>query len=930
MRLILLFILFSSSFTTFAANNFEKALTAFNKNNIEEAYIHLKNVMQTEPDNLAAKILMGKVLMHKQYFGDGIDVLNEALTEGADINLFLNELGNALMIARDFQQVIDLGKGRSLSNENKLSWYLLSANAYSALENNDEARKYFALSLKMAPKSDRSLGAFAAFELQQENYAAAEDLIKQAIALYPRQSRIWHLQGQLYQSKKDNNNALVAFEEAYNINNNDPIVQRALANAYTSVGRFSDALLLVNEILINTPDDPMAKLLKSELLANTSKFEESQAVLTDISQKLSLYTDEQKNSNTTLTYVAGAAAYLQNDFELAQKELLVYLRDVPQDLAAIKMLIDIYIRQNQQDKALSLLEMKEPLIIKNLSLATKLIDLYLNNRKIYKAERLLLTLEDDFKNKPELILANVNYLTKIERFDDAIALLDKHQPKVFSPSFLLTKGLVYRANQKVFEANKIADTLLKAQPLNTDFLAFKGILLLQQQQWNKATEIFEQILVNLPDDFNSLFNLATAKAALGLFTEAKVITTKLLETQPEYIPLLILNAKLDRDTQNVSQAIETLTNITKANKTNIKATETLIEIYMQQGDFKSALSELDRISKLVFLNPVYIKQKVEIYLALKDFKQATNQIEILESLADGPRSLYELSQLYLRTNDTLKAQSTLEKALALAPENLLIKLQLIKVDLQLSSFDIAENKLNAIEKVHSKNPNVLVVRGDLLVKQNKLSLASAKYAEALSVDNNFTQALAKLYQMAAQGFGQKTFIEITTKILKNNPNDYFMRNLLADHFLNSGDTANAKFQYDILKEVDGLPNKSSVYNNLANILLKTDLALAEKYILQALELDNSSSAILDTFGWISSLQGNFEEGLIILRRAYAMNSNDPAINYHLGYTLFKLGRNEQAKKELTKALTDQDSFYEYNDAQRLLETVNDSMAITNQ
>ena len=184
---------------------------------------------------------------------------------------------------------------------------------------------------------------------------------------------MWHLKGQLYIDKKDNNNALKAFETAYNIDNNDPIVQRALANAYTNAGQFDEALVLVDKILLNTPDDPMAKLLQSELLANTAKFEEAKAVLADISQKLSLYTDQQKNTNASLTYVAGAAAYLQNDFEVAQKELLAYLRDVPQDFAAIKMLVVIYSRQNQQDKALDLLETKEAVSYTHLTLPTKRI-----------------------------------------------------------------------------------------------------------------------------------------------------------------------------------------------------------------------------------------------------------------------------------------------------------------------------------------------------------------------------------------------------------------------------------------------------------------------------------------------------------------------------------------------------------------------------
>ena len=634
-----------------------------------------------------------------------------------------------------------------------------------------------------------------------------------------------------------------------------------------------------------------------------------------------MYTDQQKNTNASLAYVAGAAAYLQNDFEVAQKELLAYLRDVPQDFAAIKMLVDIYSRQNQQDKALDLLETKEALIIENLPLAARLIDLYLNNQKIYKAERLITNLETEFKNSPTLILAKVNYLTKIEQFDNAITLLNQHQPKEFNSTFLLTKGLVYRASNKIVEANEVADVLMKAQPLNSDFLTFKGVLLLQQQQWSSAITAFEQVLSNKPGDFNSLFNIANAKAALGQIDEAKSITTKLLAAQAEYAPLIILDAKLDRDLNNITQAVEKLTNLTSASKTNIKASEALVDIYMQQSEFELALNELDKLNKVVFLNPAYIKQKIEIYLALNDLKQATKQIEILEGLVDSPRELYELSQLYTRTNKPLKAKETLQRAQVLAPSSLLIQLQLIKLDIQLNLFEEANAALTAIEKTDSKNPNVLLVRGDLLLQQKQLSLASNKYAQALALDNNFTQALAKLYQITTLGFGQAAFENISTDILAKNKNFHFMRNLLADHYLNTGNTTKAKSHYEILKEVDNLPSKPLVLNNLANILLKEDLDLAEKYAFEALSLDDSSAAILDTYGWIQALQGKFEEALTTLRRAYTMNSNDPAINYHIGYTLLKLDRTTEAQRELQRALASEINFYERDEAQALIDGI---------
>jgi len=59
------FLSFSSHATT--SEDYEKALTAFNQNAYDEAYIHLKNSLQKDPENLAAKMLVGEILLMKGY-----------------------------------------------------------------------------------------------------------------------------------------------------------------------------------------------------------------------------------------------------------------------------------------------------------------------------------------------------------------------------------------------------------------------------------------------------------------------------------------------------------------------------------------------------------------------------------------------------------------------------------------------------------------------------------------------------------------------------------------------------------------------------------------------------------------------------------------------------------------------------------------------
>ncbi len=61
-------------------------------------------------------------------------------------------------------------------------------------------------------------------------------------------------------------------------------------------------------------------------------------------------------------------------------------------------------------------------------------------------------------------------------------------------------------------------------------------------------------------------------------------------------------------------------------------------------------------------------------------------------------------------------------------------------------------------------------------------------------------------------------------------------------------------------------------------------------------------AFKDTYGWIAHRNGNHEEALIYLEPAAAGLPNDPLAQFHLGMTYMALGRTEDARRQLTRAL----------------------------
>lgn len=55
---------------------------------------------------------------------------------------------------------------------------------------------------------------------------------------------------------------------------------------------------------------------------------------------------------------------------------------------------------------------------------------------------------------------------------------------------------------------------------------------------------------------------------------------------------------------------------------------------------------------------------------------------------------------------------------------------------------------------------------------------------------------------------------------------------------------------------------------------------------------------MNTHGWNLVKLARYEDGLVSLRQAYAMSSNDPSIRFHIAYALKQLGRDSEAKKDL--------------------------------
>lgn len=113
---------------------------------------------------------------------------------------------------------------------------------------------------------------------------------------------------------------------------------------------------------------------------------------------------------------------------------------------------------------------------------------------------------------------------------------------------------------------------------------------------------------------------------------------------------------------------------------------------------------------------------------------------------------------------------------------------------------------------------------------------------------------------------------------------------------------------------------ASAYNNLAWIgcVEEKDLEEALGWATKADELQPEDSNILDTTAWVLYKLGRYPEAREKLTTAVAKNAQDPLLRYHLGMTLFKEGRAEEALRQLKMAVSFSTTFEGVDEAKQTI------------
>ncbi len=920
-RASILSALLIGSTTTYASNesaSYDDALVEFNKGNVQDSYLLLKHVLKDTPENLPAKLLMGRILLLNGYIKESIEELEEVLLAGGDKNLVLPPLSRAYLLDGQYDKIFTLLKRNTLSSDARLSVTLVVGTAHVRLNQLEQARALYEDALTRHPDNVSLLNALANLMLDINEAEEAEQLVTHALEIEAKNPFLLITLGKL--KDMQGQPSLATYKKAYDIDTDNPATMRAYASALAEEQQFEKASTIIAKIEEQTPGDVQNQLIKARILALTQQQFEADKILKSLADKLSLLTEKQLNERIELSLITGIVAYLNKNYSLASTELYRYIGKRDATAEQLSMLADAMIKTSNYKDASNLLDKYEDKVISHLPLARLYCELNLAMKRTFKCEQILPELErryagdinfsiltvklllnsnqidqartmlnTDLANSDheEVIRLKIGMLSQQEDFEQALALTQKlldRQPDSLGHRALLT-DLLIRTN-KLGEAKRSIEILLKSDEQNIAGLIAKARVAFHEKQWSTANEAIEAAIKQ--DKTNAAARILAAQIYLAQSLSEKAVDHLL--------------------------AAKTL------DSKDIESRQLLIKVYQQEGDLQAALSEINTLINIDRLSADYHLQKAAVLNEIGDTTAARAQLNMVYALwSEAPLKLLTLAHHQLTANDISGAEKSYLMAIKRAPKARQPHLEYASFLIAQKRFEDAANRLDEFANRFGKTSNLAMLRGDLANAQDDSDIAFDAYMVSLERSPSFQQPLIKAFELARKGTKRSTLINYLSN--KKSESNRFYQHLLADLYFVDNQPAHAEEIYLELLTDESLPNKAFLLNNLANIYAKHDADKALKYVEDALALQPNSAALMDTKGWLLSLNDDYQQGLSLLRQAYTLDSSDPSVQYHIAYTLNKLGRQEEARAILQKHQTLNKTFREQPDAQTLMQSL---------
>lgn len=888
----------------------DQAKQAQQKGDHRAAIIDLKNALQKDGKQPQVRLLLGESYVK---MGDGAAAeqeLKRARQLGADAAQVLPLLGQAYLQQRKFNEVVsELAPPKDTPPSLKATLLALIGAAHLGLGDKAAAREDIATAVELDPDSEQPLLAQAQMTLLQKDLDKADKQTRDLVQRFPNSVQAWLLRGELDQLRNEPAAGAEDFGRALALEPENLAGLLGEAMMFIAEKRYDDAGKDLDKVVRLSPRNPVAVYLRGLTAFQQGKFPEAEESLQKVLAVAPGY--------AAAHLLMGAIQYNKGELEQAAEHLKQYVSSTPGQVPARKLYAATLLKLKQPDRALETLDVVAKDNPNDPQLLSLMGSAYMQKRDFAKGteylEKAVATAPNAAALRTQLALGYIaagESDQAVAQLEDAVDLGGVGQADIL----LVLTHLQRHEYDKALAAARTIATKMPKNPVPHNLMA---AAYLGKKNRAAARKEFQQALKIDPAFAPAHANLAKLDELDGDQASAKRHYQLILDKDDKNVVAMVGLARLADAAGNAQETLDWLQRARSKAPDALEPSLFLARYDLSHDEPLKALSISQELSSRYPDNPLVLEIAGGAQLASK---QNSNAIASFRRLADvqpkDPNAWYLLASAQAQDKAFKAAEESVGKALALKPDlaDGLVLLAALKSEQgQLQEGIDAARRL---QKLQPKAAQGFEVEGDLYADAGKMDAAAKAFREAWQRGASATLA-GKLYRVR-KSLGRDDALQPLEEWAKRNPGDSNVGLALASAYLNDNLNKQAIAQYQ--KVVKKLPENAIALNNLAMLYQMEGDPRAVETAQRAYKLKPEEPAIVDTLGWVLLQRGSDDGRAVTLLQEAAMRAPYLGeVRYHLAVGLDKLGRKDEARKELERLLRDNKDFAEAGDAHALLQ-----------
>ncbi len=887
---------------------FEDARKHLENGDTKAAIIQLKSALEQDPNNAAARRMLGKMYLSVGNGPYAEKELKAFIQRHGDDRKVRFMLAEAYLMQGKFRTVLKEIVDDSTDTGIRVETLLIRGRAYLGLRRINESENTFKETERLRPGSVRAKLGLARGFILRRRIGAAETKVDAALALKPDNVDAVVLKAELRRLNRDLESALAHFNKAIAVRANNLPARLGRAATLIDLNRAIDAKADIYAVYARFPRHPLASYLSALILVKKKDFIGAQDALQQGGPVL--------DRHPPSLFLSGAINYALNRLEPAVLKLTRYVKLAPGNLRAVKLLAAALIRSKEPRKVIELLE---PLVdkgIKDAQILTMAGGAYMRLGKIDKAtvtfEKAAVVAPDVAAIRTQLAIGRLFSGQSDQAIGDLEAAVDL-DPGARQASILLAQ--VQLRKGKFDAALKSATALRAKMPGNPMPDNLIGAAHLGSGDVKKARRSFRRALKTNPNFHSARMNLAQLDLRENKTGSAIAHFKLILENDPRHVDAMLALVTIAERENRPHDAVALLQRASAANPASIVPRLRLIQHHGRARAFRKAVAVARDLVRFNPGNPRALVALGRTESALGEHVSAVATFRRLTELAPKSASAFTLlAGAQIAAKDEDSARRSLKKAVALDDKAVAAHVALANLEARAGATEEAMKIAGTLQKKLPRSAAGYMLAGDLYMRLAKYGYAIAAYQAGLEKEDKGTVVLRRFNAQMKAGLQSEALAALQEWVDRKNAAP--MRHILALAYINAKRHDDAIRESEILFAKDA--RNAVLLNNLAWLYDQKGDNRAVTMAEKALALAPKKAAILDTLGWILVRRGRLDAGLRHLETASLLAPNQGNIGYRYAVALQKSGKFREARRKLTELLGSGIRFSESKNAEALL------------